>query len=129
MNGRLWFSLWMNRLWPYNELQSRDELYWYESPSRAIVWRTQVIQVEAVAYDDRDQALEGIEQAFGVAIDRKQTYLDDRPSTGFCLAYRVEALEKMNLPKPAGVRFSQSGWERTERPAIAAWLSGQAPSG
>src|SRR5271166_1727344 len=31
-NG-LWFNLWTKKLWPYNELEPGDTLYWYESPS------------------------------------------------------------------------------------------------
>ena len=42
MSDELWFNLWQSRLWPYYELREGDELYWYESPSKAIVWRTRV---------------------------------------------------------------------------------------
>jgi hypothetical protein len=43
-NG-LWFNLWTKKLWPYNELEPGDTLYWYESPSKCIVWKSRVVGV------------------------------------------------------------------------------------
>jgi hypothetical protein len=42
MDGSMWFNLWIKKLWPYDELEPGDDLYWYESPSRTIVWKTRV---------------------------------------------------------------------------------------
>lgn len=122
----VWFSLWRNRLWPYEELREGDDLYWYETPTKRIVWRTRVAQVDASPYNSLDAALDRIDDQFGVAIDRAQRYLDDKPQEGYCLAYRVEALERLDLPRPEDVTFNQQGWERGDRPEIAAWLR-QAP--
>jgi len=43
-NG-LWFNMWAKKLWSYNELEPGHTLYWYESPSRCIVWRSKVMEV------------------------------------------------------------------------------------
>lgn len=128
--GNVWFSLWRNRLWPYDNLQPGDELYWYESPSKRIVWRTLVTQVEAFPYASLAAALDRVDEAFEVEIDREQRYLDGKPDEGYCLAYRVDAVERLNLPKPADVSFNQQDWERGDRPQIAAWIAGgnRAPS-
>lgn len=34
------FNLWGKRLWPYNALEAGDTLYWYETPTASIVWKT-----------------------------------------------------------------------------------------
>ena len=120
--GDVWFSLWRNRLWPYDELQVGDELCWYESPSKRVVWRTQVTQVDSYSYDSLGSALDRIDEQFDVDVDREQRYLRGKPDVGYCLAYRVEAVERLDLPKPDEVRFNQQGWERGDRPEIAAWL-------
>ena len=73
MDDSIWFNLWRNKLWPYHALQPGDELYWYESPSKRIVWRTRVSQVEAFSYSDLDFALDRLDAAFGVTIDRGQS--------------------------------------------------------
>lgn len=124
MDGSLWFNLWSNRLWPYHELTPGSDLYWYETPTQRIVWKTRVMQVLAFPYDSLDDALERVTAEFDEEIDRSQRYLVGKPEEGFCLAYRVANPVRMDLPKPAGLRFSQQGWERVDRPEIAAWLSG-----
>jgi hypothetical protein len=124
MSDGMWFNLWQMRLWPYYELQPGDDLYWYESPSKAIVWSTRVQQVEAFPYSSLKKALDVMDDRFAVSIDRTQEYLDHKPNEGYCLAYRVEALKRLHLPKPGSVsKFSQQGWERGSRPEIATWIA------
>jgi hypothetical protein len=118
MDELVWFNLWHNKLWPYNELQPGDEVFWYESPSRKIVWRSRVVQVESFPYAELDSALDRLDVAFGCAIDRKQDYLEGKPSSGYCLGYRIEAQQRLEFAKPAHVRFNQQGWERADRPEI-----------
>jgi hypothetical protein len=126
MAADVWFSLWRNRLWPYDELREGEDLYWYETPSKRIVWRSRVAQVNAFPYESLDAAVDRIDDAFGIETDTEQLYLQGKPQVGYCLAYRVEALKRLDLPKPDDVRCNQQGWERGSRPEIAAWL-GQTP--
>lgn len=51
-----------------------------------------------------------------------QPYIDKAPNAGFCFAYRVKALERMDLPRPAGERFPQLGWLRVDRRVASTWL-------
>lgn len=127
MGADVWFSLWRYRLWPYEELREGDDLYWYETPSKRIVWRTRVAQVDAFPYESLDAAVDHIDDAFGIETDTEQPYLQGKPQAGYCLAYRVEALERLDLPKPDDLSFNQQGWERGSRPEIAAWLSETLP--
>jgi hypothetical protein len=122
MDGSFWFNFWMIKLWPYNELQPGDELFWYESPSKMIVWRTRVSQVEAFPYASLQIALDRLDAAFGGRLDRRQPYLVGKPNEGYCLGYRVDRSARVDRPKPEGVRFNRQGWERDDRPEIADWL-------
>lgn len=45
-----------------------------------------------------------------------------KPGKGYCPSYRVDATQRMSLPKPPGLRFSQQGWEREERAEIGSWV-------
>jgi len=128
-DGSLWFNLWRNKLWPYDELRPGDDLFWYETPTQRIVWKTRVTQVEAFAYASLDDALDRIGSEFYGEIDRAQPYIDGKPDEGFCLAYSVTVVERLDLRKPSDLRFNQQGWERGDRPEIAAWLSGFASAG
>jgi hypothetical protein len=120
--SQLWFNLWRPRLWPYNELRPGDELWWYESPTKRLRWRTRVINVEAFPYVSLKRALSHLDSAFGVTIDRRQGYLRGKPNEGYCLGYSVEALESVDIARPHDVKFNQNGWERAERDVIAKWL-------
>ncbi len=105
-NG-VWFNLWPNKLWPYNELEIGATLYWYHSPSRCIVWRSRVVDVNRFAYRRKDEVKENLQLTTPQAAE---SYFANAPESGFCLAYRVEALERMSLPKPDDFRFPQQGW-------------------
>ena len=90
---------------------------------KTIVWKTRVTQVEAFPYSNLNKALDQLEEAFGDSLDREQAYLDDKPNSGYCLGLHAEVIEKVFLPRPDGMRFSQQGWERDDRPEIASWLA------
>lgn len=120
--SRLWFNLWSKKLWPYKELQLGETLWWYESPSARLRWKTNVTDVEAFPYARLEEAILRLEETSGGSIDREQAYLAGKPNQGYCLAYSVEAVKQVDVPKPKGFRFNQNGWERDTRPEIVQWL-------
>lgn len=120
--SRLWFNVWSKRLWPYAELQPGDILWWYESPSSRLRWNTRVTDVEAFPYDALDDAMQRLEDIFDTSVDRGQDYLLGKPDHGYCLAYSVQAVRLVDVPKPKGLRFNQNGWERDTREGVASWL-------
>lgn len=123
MTGSVWFNLWSRNLWPLKEIEEGDTLFWYETPSKKIVWQTELDHVEAWTYADLGDVLDEIEDTFGVEIDRDQDYLESNPPEGYCLAYAVNTLRRVDLPRPDGVRFNMLGWERGDDPRIASWLA------
>jgi hypothetical protein len=60
-------------------------------------------------------------------VQAAQPYFVDAPDSGFCLSYKVEALERVSLPKPDDFRFPQQGWLRVDDELAEEWL-GLAPT-
>jgi len=116
-NGQ-WFNLWSRRLWPYNELEIGATLYWYHSPSRCIVWRSRVVDVNRFAYGRKYEVKETLQLT---SPKTAEPYYANGPESGFCLAYRVEALERLSLPKPDDLRFPQNGWLKVTDDIAREW--------
>jgi hypothetical protein len=118
----VWFNMWRTRLWPYKELVTADLLFWYESPSKAIVWKTRVVDTDRFVYEDKAAAADRMEERFG-RVDRGQWYYIKAPGRGCCLAYKVTPLQRINLEKPAGLDFPRQGWLRVDNGIAQRWLS------
>jgi hypothetical protein len=116
-----WFNLWRYKLWPYRELVVGDILYWYESPSQCIVWKTRVADVDRFCYDSKEAVRNWLEARFG-SLDAAQPYFVESAEEGYCLAWEVIALQKMSLHKPDGFRFPQQGWLRVNDDIASGWL-------
>jgi len=120
MNGYLGFNMWAIALWPYRELKAGDLLCWYESWTKAIVWATRVTRVESFQYENKAEAAARLVGLFGKF--EKEGYFNDAPSKGFCLAYKVTALERLHVVKPSDYKFPQQGWLRADEAVARTWL-------
>lgn len=119
---RFWFNLWRLKLWPYRELIVGDTLYWYESPTKNIVWKSRVTDVERFFYDSKKAVKERLKARFG-DFDTTQPYFAEAPEQGYCLAWKVAPLQRMSLPKPEGLRFPGQGWCRVDDDIASMWLN------
>jgi len=114
----LWFNLWMKRLWPYNELEPGDTLYWYESPTKCIVWKSRVVEVLRFSYQTKKE----VEQKLNLTpVQATQAYFVDGPDSGYCLSYRVEATERLSIPRPDDFKFPHQGWLKMSEDVAAEW--------
>ena len=116
-NG-VWFNMWSKKLFPFDELQTGDPLYWYSVAARAIEWRSEVLRVRRFPYQSKREVIEKL--ALSPA-DASQIYLRNAPVAGFCLSYKVRAVERLSIPKPDEVRFPQQGWLRVDENLRATW--------
>src|SRR5262249_23816964 len=123
MADKLWFNMWQRRLWPYNELQEGDTLYWYDSTEQAIVWRSRVTQVERFEFSNKDEVRARSQAVFGVT-NLNDAYFDAAADQGYCLAYKVRSPVRLNFPKPADYKFPQGGWLRCNDQEASDWLKG-----
>jgi len=122
MEGHWGFNLWRSRLAPYNELALSDTLYWYETVSGEIVWKTQIVDVDRFQYETKEAAATRLEAKFG-SFPRDQAYYVNAPESGFCLAYKVKPVQRLSLPKPTTFRFPHQGWLRADNPLAQEWLT------
>ncbi len=120
MRDALWFNMWQRKLWPYEELLVGDTLYWYESPSGRIVWKSLVSKVDRFQYHDKGSAETRLESKFG-SFDTRQSYWLQAPDHGYCLAYEGEPQERTNIPKPGSYKFPRQGWFRLDSGTAKAW--------
>ncbi len=122
MSNLLWFNMWEYKLFPYEELKVGDVLYWYESKRKSVVWKTSVVNIDRFSYDNKDAAKRRLKKRFG-EFDDEQSYYVDAPSQGFCLAFKVKPLQRLNLLKPEGIKkFPQQGWLRVDDEITQKWL-------
>jgi len=116
-NG-LWFNLWTKKLWPYNELEPGNTLYWYESPSKWIVWKSRVVAVLRFAYQTKKE----VEQKLTLtSVQAAQDYFVDGPEKGYCLSYKVAAIARVSFLRPDDFKFPHQGWLKVAPEVIAAW--------
>jgi hypothetical protein len=117
-----WFNLWRINLWPYRELVVGDTLYWYESPSKSIVWKSRVADIDRFRYDSKQAAQARLRARFG-DFDTNQPYFVESPAHGYCLAWIVVPLQRVSLPKPDALRFPRQGWLRVDDDVASEWLN------
>lgn len=117
----LWFNMWKKPHWPIDELNTGAVLYWYESQSKTIVWKTKVVEVDRFSYDNKDEAKRKLNMRFG-EFDDKQTYFAKAPSQGVCLAFKVKPLQRLNLSKPEDFKFPQQGWFSGDEKIAQVWV-------
>lgn len=116
-----WFNMWMRKRWPYSELNVNDTLYWYETISGCIVWRTMVIEVDKFPYNNKVEAFKRIRNKFG-PFDESQKYCLNAPNSGYCLVYTVNPIERVTLLKPTDLKFPMLGWLEIDRNIFRDWL-------
>jgi hypothetical protein len=121
MRTNLWFNMWQRRIWPYKELGEGDTLYWYDTVEKAIVWRSRVAKVDRFEYANKDEVTKRFKRRFGVN-EPNDPYFVKAKDQGYCLAYQVDSLVRLAVPKPAEFRFPMDGWLRCSDENAAEWL-------
>ncbi len=106
-----WFNLWRKKYFPYNELLEGDVIYWYETKSQRLVYKTEVVFVRAGKYNNKKKFIKKHEN------NPASKYFKDRPDKGYFVLYKVKVIEKINIPKPKGSVFPQLGWIRVDEAA------------
>jgi hypothetical protein len=102
-------------------------LYWYETPSKCIVWKSTIIDVYRFSYASKSDARRRLISRFG-DFDESQPYFVNAPPEGYCLAYKVMSLLRVNIEKPDNLRFPQEGWRRIDEPMATMWLAQVPPA-
>lgn len=121
MAGFPWFNMWQRRLWPYQELHDGETLYWYDTTLQAIVWKSRVQIAERFEYANKDEAREKLQTFFDMT-ELNDAYFETASDQGYCIAYKIGSLVRLNVPKPADYKFPQGGWLRCNDELAQDWL-------
>ncbi len=122
--GGRWWNLWARKYWPYHELAVGDIVYWYESPSKSIVWKSQVTDVRAFPYSDKVALRRELHLS---KADADFYYFRKAPDRGYCLLFWIKPLKRIDVPKPPDLRVPQLGWVRIDRRIAKKWLGKSVP--
>jgi len=106
-----WFNMWKRKNWPYRDLMVGDTLYWYESKSKRLRWKTQVVRIKRFRYSSKKGAVQRIKSTLGDP-GAPGNYYANAPSRGICLAYRVSSIQRLDSLRPRSIRVPQLGWSR-----------------
>ena len=121
MKKVVWYNMWRRRQWPYRELLPGDLLYWYETSSRLILWKTYIKRMERFRYKSKEGAARTLKQKLG-PVDRAERYYRTLPEKGYCLAIKIGRVTKVRFPKPSVAGFSRLGWQRVDESVAKKWL-------
>jgi len=121
MKKAVWYNMWKTKRWPYGEVLPGDLVYWYDSSSGQILWKTYVERFERFRYQTKEGAARRIEQELGPVVHTER-HFRGRPKKGYCLAFKIELVTKVRFPKPRGVGFSRLGWQRVDENIARKWL-------
>lgn len=117
------YNLWTRKYWPYDQFQIGDIVYWYETPSRSLVWKTRTVKTERFPYQNKNQLHDRLVSNLGDFDYKNEPYFVNGPEQGYCLAYKSKPLDRLDLPKPENMRFPQLGWLSAEDKLAKLWLS------
>lgn len=65
------------------------------------------------AYERKKQVVDRIVSLSG-PFDEEQPYFLNAPPEGYCVAWNVDPLEYVNIPRPDDFRFSRTRWMKVE---------------
>lgn len=116
---RLWFNLWRNKLWPYENLVVGDILYWYETKRAQIVWQSEVSSVTRLRYESKETIRNRLQLN---DTEIAPPYVVNAPDSGYCLAWQVRPQQALALPKPTDFQFPRNGWLEVDENVATAWL-------
>jgi hypothetical protein len=116
------YNLWTYKYWPYVQLKSGDTLYWYQSSTKNIVWKTRVVAIDRFPYDVKQTVQTRLSRFFG-NFDSSEKYYLKATSHGYCLAWKIKALQRVDFPKPQNFKFHEIGWLSGNDDIAVQWLS------
>ena len=121
MKAGTWFVLWKHRGAPFGKLDRGSQLWLYETKSRQIRWKSRITKCVEFNYASKAQAATQI-KLLG-HFDQEQSYFVNAPDRGVGLAWRVEPLEQVAIPRPTTLKqFPQRGWLPCSDSVAKKWL-------
>lgn len=115
------WNLWRVRQPPFNDLADGDDVVLVDSWSGGgrMTWQVRATNVVASDYGSKQDAVRQIARALGLtpAQVRKSEYTARGPDVGYLLAWSCRPMRRLDLPRPADMRFRPNGSLRIDDPA------------
>jgi hypothetical protein len=121
MASSVWFNLWKNQLWPYQELSEGDILYWYSSIQKTLVWKSRISKIARFPYTSKNEVKKRLRVLFG-NVGSYDDYFKVAAEKGYCIAYKVDSISRLDIPKPPELTFPRTGWLRCSDKGARKWL-------
>ena len=104
------YNMWKKIVFPsFHNLKLGDVIYWYDSMSQEIKWKTQIISVHKMKYNDKAE-IKKIFTQLPLKPDKK--YFDKAANKGVFLGYTVQVINQLSVKLPQGFKMHNSGWKR-----------------
>ena len=109
--GQIYFNMWQSRQSPYSTLANDDTLYYWDIPSTRLCWELRVRELIKTHYDSYYDVFRVLRQAYGVNPEGLNLgeYVWGRPSSGWLLAFAVDAVAEIDVPIPSTLRVGDIG--------------------
>ena len=117
----VWYSLWEKEVWPYTEVSPLDIVYFLEKPKDRLMWKASITGIYRFKYDDKYTLREKLLARYPEAAVDVASF-EGVSDAGYCLAYRVNPLHSLNIPKPDGLVFPALGWLRVDEQVRKEWV-------
>lgn len=132
-----WWNLWQRSQPPFGQLSVGGPIVLVDSWSTGsrLGWQVEVTHAEHARYATKAQAVEVIAASMEIPVTRvlADPYTAAKPDgPGVLIAWRANAVRDLDRPRPAGLRFRQSGWLSVDDPVLLhRWglLDGDADAG
>ena len=109
-----WFNVYKNDKWPYTKLAKGDILYFYESKTKRIVWKAEVVNVNRYKYEDR-------EDLPVIYKDSKDDQYFEKKEKGFAFDYEVRALGAYSPYQRKDGQMDRLGWKEVNLAVKRTW--------
>ena len=100
LKDMLLWSVWSRKLFPYNDIQEGQTIYWFDKENREIGVELRVASVAREHFSDSADAYRTMETVFGIGSENTDLALVNReaPKAGYLLVVAVEAVAYLGTP-------------------------------
>lgn len=115
------WNLWRVRQAPFNDLADGHDVILIDTwpGGGRVTWQVRAQDVVATNYTSKSGAVRKIARVLGLKLAdvRNSDYTIRGPDAGYLLAWSYRPVVRLNLPRPADMRFRPNGWLRMDDPA------------
>jgi 5-methylcytosine-specific restriction endonuclease McrA len=114
VTGAVFFHMWKTQQHPCSVLKNGDTVFAVDGQDRTILWEFRVANVYLKRYTSLVHAFRQLDQHFGLSPADCNSYVWDRATEGWILAFEVEVIQRLHISIPKELNFvslgGRNGW-------------------